>query len=189
MDKINAGLSVALTRREKGGIIMLELPSDGYFDANVETVKLLTGLGMGGVYVSFHRPFGNIVSILRKSGVDTGNLIFVDVAAALAKEDCPQEHNCVHLSGDVEVDELVRAIYTSLSRLKAGRKFIFMDSLTTITLYKPLSETMRFSEFLVRTVRTGEADYLILNVARDLAQKKFIRDIALRVDEVIAPEK
>jgi hypothetical protein len=74
--------------------------------------------------------------------------------------------------------------------LKSKKRFVFIDSLTTITLYKPLSETMRFSEFLVRTVRKDEAENitLIFNVAKDLAQKRFIRDVAFHVDQVISVE-
>ena len=45
---------------------------------------------------------------------------------------------------------------------------------------------MRFSEFLIRIVRKNEVENVIFNVARDLVQKKFIRDIALRVDKVIS---
>jgi len=59
--------------------------------------------------------------------------------------------------------------------------------LSTITLYKPLSETMRFSEFLVKTVRREASNdlALIFNVSSDLTQKDFIKDVAFRVDNVV----
>ena len=81
----------------------------------------------------------------------------------------------------------MRASYTGLPRLQSEKTFIFIDSLTTIALYKPLSETMRFSEFLVSLVRKEEKQQtsLIFNVAEDLAQKKFIQEVAFRVDEVV----
>jgi KaiC/GvpD/RAD55 family RecA-like ATPase len=99
-----------------------------------------------------------------------------------------EDPKCVHISEDIDIDDLVRAIYTSLPKLKGSKKFIFIDSLTTISLYKPLSETMRFSEFLIRTVKKAETESitLIFNVAKDLAQEKFIKDIALHVDEIIS---
>ena len=49
---------------------------------------------------------------------------------------------------------------------------------------------MRFSEFLMRTVRKENEEnvMLIFNVATDLTQKKFIRDVAFHVDQVISVE-
>jgi len=74
--------------------------------------------------------------------------------------------------------------------LKRRKRFIFVDSLKTLTIYKPLPEAMRFSEFLIRTVKKHEVENvtLIFNVAIDLAQKKFINELAFRVDELIKVE-
>lgn len=162
-------------------VIMMELPTDSYLEAGTSSIKALVDLGYKGVYVSFQRPCSNISSILNGKGIDTKKLIFIDAASPLAEQ--KTSGNCVFISENVEVDELVRAVYTSLGKLD-GKKFIYIDSMSTIALYKPLSETMRLSEFLVRTVRK-ENCALVFNVAKDLAQKRFIRDIALKADEVI----
>lgn len=44
---------------------------------------------------------------------------------------------------------------------------------------------MRFFEFLQETVEEHKGVLLVLNVASDLTQKKFIKDIAIAADEVI----
>ena len=185
---ITKSLSAALAKYDKGAVIMMELPTDSYLEANLASVSLLVQNGFEGIYVSFQRPFKNIEGMFRKEGINTGKLMFIDVATSF--EGIKQEGNarCVHLEPGIQIDDLVRSIYTSLPKLKGNKKFIFVDSLTTITLYKPLSEIMRFSEFLIRTVKKQEVQEVILifNVAEDLSQRKFIRDIALRVDEVIS---
>ena len=66
-----------------------------------------------------------------------------------------------------------------------GKKFIFIDSITTFALYKPISESLRFSEFLISQVKGKKDIILILNVAKDLSQKKFIRDVVMRADKTI----
>ncbi len=169
---------------QKSKTIMLELPEESYFEQNYRTIKELQKQGYQGVYVSFHRPFGSISSLLKNQGIDLKKIIFIDVAAALTKESQDKNERCIHISKDIDVDELVKAIYTSLDKIK-GKKFIFIDSLTTLTLYKPLSETLRFSEFLMRTVENEKDVKLIFNVAKNLAQKKFIQDVALKIDSVI----
>jgi KaiC/GvpD/RAD55 family RecA-like ATPase len=187
-ETVNNSMRDVIKRHKEGAVIMMELPEEAYFEANSTTIKALTSNGFEGIYISFHRPFKNVSTLLNQNGININSLLFIDVATALTKETQEQNPRCVHISQEIDIDELVRAIYTTLPKLKSKKKFIFIDSLTTITLYKPLSETMRFAEFLVRTVKKKEVQdvILIFNVAQDLAQKKFIKDIAIQVDEVIS---
>ena len=169
-------------------VVMIEQSAEGYFEHNMETIRILLENGFEGVYISFQRPFTNVYTLFEQQNIDTTKLLFIDAAAALSGEIQGDDDRCIHISEDIEIDELVRAIYTSIPRLQSKKNFIFIDSLTTIALYKPLSETMRFSEFLVSLVKKEENNQisLIFNVAKDLSQKKFIQEVAFRVDEVIS---
>ena len=175
--------------KHKGGcVVMIELPAEKYFESSSASVKLLTNKGFEGVYISFQRPFQNISSLFKQQRINLDKLFFIDIATAFSEEVHEKNPRNIHISPAIDIDELVRAIYTSLPKLNGKRKFIFIDSLTTISLYKPLSEVMRFSEFLIRLVKKQEIEdaILIFNVAKDLTQKKFIKDIAFHVDEVVA---
>jgi len=176
----------ALAKHGEGAVVMMEVPTDAYFDANVETLRYLTENGFEGIYISFQRPDSNVVEILGQKGIDLSKIVIIDAASSCAG--APDSPPCVPVSKEMEIDELVRAIYTSLEKLHGRKKFIFIDSLTTIALYKPLSEIMRFSQFLIGTVKRREVQdvFVVFNVARDLRQKPFIRDVALHVDEVVA---
>lgn len=179
--RIKALLEEAIGKKKN--VIMVELPAEGYYDSSAESIRTMLKMGFDGVYVSFQRPFKSVCSFMDSLGIDTRRMKFVDVASSLAEEKQEKDARCT-ITATNEIDDIVRAVYTSLNGLSSPRKFVFIDSLTTIALYKPLSETMRLSEFLVRTVRKDNG-ILIFNVAKDLSQKKFIRDIALKADEVI----
>jgi KaiC/GvpD/RAD55 family RecA-like ATPase len=169
-----------------GTVVMIEHSAENYFSENMEMIKNLTNSGFVGLYISFQRPFVNVNSFFIENGIDVNKLRFIDAASAFTGEKQVQDEKCITIKENIEIDELVQAIYTSLPDLQGDKQFIFIDSLTTIALYKPLSETMRFSEFLVRTIKEeNHHASLIFNVASDLAQKKFIKDIAFRVDQVI----
>jgi KaiC/GvpD/RAD55 family RecA-like ATPase len=187
-DETKKSIEQAIQMDKHGVIIMIELPINAYFEMNSSTIKLLTNQGFQGIYISFQRPFKNISSFFESEGIDTNKLLFIDAATALCGEQQYEDTRCVHVSPELDIDELVKAIYLSLPKLKSQKKFIFIDSLTTISLYKPLSQIMRFSEFLMRTVRKENEENVILifNVAKDLTQKKFIRDVAFHVDQVIS---
>lgn len=185
---IDQSLVNILNKNKHGIVTMVELPSDNYFSIAAACVKRMVEDGYAGLYISFQRPVANLKSSLKRRGVDISKLLFVDVASSLASEDQASGSDVVSISKNVDINELVRVIYSSLPKIPARQKFIYIDSLSTITLHKPLSETLRFSEFLIRTTKKTSVDesvFLIFNVSSDLAQKKFIKDIALRVNEVI----
>ncbi len=186
---IDEALINAKNAEKQGYIIMRELPTDEYFEEASNAIKKLTEQGYEGVYLSFQRPFSNVSDSFQNQGIDMDKMLIIDAASALccAEDNKDSDSHCVHLEKKTNVDELVKAIYSSLPKLHAKKRFVFIDSLTTITLYKPLSETIRFSDFLVKTVRRSDDSKLtlIFNVSKDLSQKDFIRDVAFKVDEVV----
>ncbi len=178
----------ALGRRQSA-VIMVELPTDDYLDASVDSLRRLTSAGFRGVYVSFLRPSANLAKLLNGRGVDVSKVSIIDVASpCLDSPDPDAAAGACPSPSKLNIDDLVRAIYTSLGGIDSPRKFIFIDSLTTIAFYKQLSEVMRFSQFLIDSVKRHKYGdvVLVFNVASDLRQKPFIRDVALHVDEVVA---
>lgn len=184
----DSSLEVVLSKHREGAVIMIEAPAEGYFEANSQTLKHLIQDGFRGVYVSFQRPFANLASSLGENGVDISKVAVIDAAAACAGVSAGAIPLCTPVSSEIDIDELIRAIYTSLEKIPGRKKFIFIDSLTTVALYKPLSEVMRFSQFLISTVRRREVQdvFVVFGVAQDLANKPFIRDVALQVDDVVS---
>lgn len=178
-----------LNKNKRGIVVMSELPSENYFGYIAACMKKMVEEGYGGIYVSFQRPFSNVKKLFDQFQVDMRNLLFIDVASAFAQDEQSNEEQVMHISEEIDINELVRAIYLALPKVRAKQKFIYIDSLSTISLHKPLSETLRLSEFLIRTTKEPSGDdetiFLVFNVSADLSQKKFIQDIALRVDEVV----
>ncbi|PIN81173.1 hypothetical protein COV11_02560 [Candidatus Woesearchaeota archaeon CG10_big_fil_rev_8_21_14_0_10_30_7] len=184
MRKLESSLNTVLKDKNVKSI-MLELNTESYFETNIKTIKILQKKGFGGVvYVSIQRPFKNISSTLKKQRISIKNMLFIDVASAVSNEAREKYKECVHISPKLDVDELIKAIYASAEKIK-GKKFIFIDSLTTFALYKPISETLRFTEFLMQLVKGEKNTVLILNVAKDLSQKKFIQNVIVHADKII----
>lgn len=178
---IENALSEAIERHMQGGVIMLQVPEEGYSESGAASMKELTRRSFEGVYVSFRQPHRNIASILERKGADTGKIFFVDAAPG------GDGDRCVHISESIGIDELIGAINASLPRIKAAKRFIFIDSMSAIALRNPLSETMRFFEFLSRTVKRHDTPELLLvfNITGDGAAKAFIHDSVIRVDETV----
>ncbi len=183
MEQLESSLNEFLKTGE-GMSILLELDANSYSEKIIKIIKELQKKDLGGVYISIQRPFKNISSLLEKQGINLNKIIFIDIASAASKDTQEKYKGCVHISPELDVDELVRAIYTSLDQIK-GQKFIFIDSLTTLALHKPISEILRFFEFLMRHINDEKDTVLILNVAKDLSHNTFVQNITAQTDKTI----
>ena len=109
---IEKSLLETIKKNEQGAVIMMELPKDTYFESNTDSIKLLTDQGFQGIYISFNRPFENIVLFFKQREIDIDKLFFIAVAQGSTYDKQLQNKNCIHISPTIEIDELVRAIYT-----------------------------------------------------------------------------
>lgn len=177
-----------INKQKANWIFLLEIPEEKYFEVNIETIKILVKKNYSGLYVSFLRPYQNLVSVLKGEGIDTDKISFIDAASSQAEVQGKETEKCAYISKELDIDELTSTIYTMLPKIKGKDRFLFIDSMTTLTLYQPLSEALRFAEFLSRTLRKEKIKGVVINVAKDVTQKKFIKDIMLHVDKVIMIE-
>jgi len=184
--KKNVTRLIEQNMKDTNKVFMLEIPEEKYFEVNMETIKVLVNIkGYSGLYISLHRPHENLVSLLKKRKISVDKLMFIDAASSQAENKSEETSRCTYISQDINVDDLTRAIYKMLPKIKGKNRFVFLDSIPTLALYQPLSEGLRFAEFLSRAVEKGEVNKVIVNVAKDLAQKKYIKDVMLHVNKVI----
>ena len=172
---------------KNGSVILLRTPAEEYFDSNMESVKFFLDNGFEGVYMSFQRPFKNLSSFFERQGVNMNKLFVIDGATAFSGETQEKNPRCVHISPDFEIEDMIKKVCSSLSKLNSEKRFVFIDSLTTLALYEPMSETMRFPENMIRIARKKEFGdvTVVFNVAEDLTQKRYIQNIAVYADEHI----
>ncbi|UCH71789.1 MAG: hypothetical protein JSW62_05160 [Thermoplasmatales archaeon] len=183
----NKILKEGMKELKEGSVILLETSAENYFEANATSVKFLLDNGFEGVYMSFQRPFKNLSALFAQQDIDMNKLLIIDGATSFSGEVQEKNPRCIDISKDLDVSEIIQIIYTSLKKLESEKKFVFVDSLSTMALYEPLSETARFTETLIRTLK--EKDFrkvtLFFNVAEDLAQKRYIENISIYADEFL----
>lgn len=177
-----------INKQKANWIFLLEIPEEKYFEVTIETIKILTKKIYSGLYVSFLRPYQNLVSVLKVNGIATDKISFIDAASSQAEVQGKETEKCAYISKELDIDELTSTIYTMLPKIKGKDRFLFIDSITTLTLYQPLSEALRFAEFLSRTLRKEKIKGVVINVAKDVTQKKFIKDVMLHVNKVVRIE-
>lgn len=182
MEKFDSALDEIL-KIERGKAILLEVGAGPYFETNVKLIKKLQENGLSGAYLSIQMQFKPFFSALEKQGIDLDKIIFIGPKSC-SKETQEKPGGYVPISQELDIDEIIRAVYASLEGIK-GEKFLFIDSLTALALCKPISQTLKFSEFLIKLIKDEKDIMLILGATKDLSNKEFIQQIFARAGKII----
>jgi len=165
---------------EEGSFVLLESPAESYFDYNIESIDNLLNEGFEGVYVSFQRPFNNVADSFIKQGIDLNKILIIDCATAFISEKKKKDPRCVNIRSDTEIDELVEIINRTLQQLRGCKKFVFVDSLSTIALYKSFSEVLNFPKYLLETLKDSSCENVTLffNIATELSKDVLVESMS-----------
>jgi hypothetical protein len=174
-----------ILQNETGNIVLLEIPAEKYIETNINSVKSMINHGFEGIYLSFQRPYNNLSSILKNNDVDLTKLFIIECATSFCGEKPCGNPGWTGLSQNFEVEETINAILTNLSKLKSDKKFVFIDSLTTLALHESFFDTSRFTNALIESIKDNDFDNItiIFNVAKNLEQKNLIENFMVNSDD------
>jgi len=172
---------------EKDSVVVIETPAENYLEANISSIKTMVDNGYKGIYLSFQRPFRNISNLFEKENIDLNSLFIVDCATAFSESDQELNPRCINMNPNVKVDEMVNTICNSLQNLDEGRRFVFIDSLSTLSLHESFTETLRFPELLINTIKKKNIEDVtfVFNIAKHLTGKRYVENLNVYANEYI----
>lgn len=183
----NRVLKDRLKNLQEDSVVLIESPVENYLQANVSSVKSMVDNGFEGVYLSFQRPFKNISNLFEKEGIELGRLFVVDFATAFSKSDQDINPRCINLNSNFTVNEIAEVVCSSLEKLSQDKRFVYIDSISTLGLHQDFSDTMRFPEYLINTIRNKNINdvTLIFNIAKDLSRQRYVQNLDVYANEHI----
>jgi len=183
--KLHEALNEVVREGDKVSVIVLETPAEEYAETNISSIEYLLNNGYEGVYMSFQRPYDNICSLFSKNGIDMEKLYIIDNATGFSGEKQKFQPRCINITAGKGIEKNVKAIKVALSKLKCKKRFVYIDSLTTMALHETLSETSRFPEVLIKKLKSKEFEdvKLIFNVAQQLKGKRYNENVSVYADE------
>ena len=161
--------------KNNSGLFLVELPTESYCKTNLFTIKNLLEKGYQGIYVSFQRPVENVNSWFNEYGVDIKKIKVLD-----GTNECKNKKELLPKN----IDKLFDKIYDSLQKIDSDKKFVFIDSLTTMELINSKTWSENFSEYLINIKDDVDFEriFFIVNVSRDLSEKKLVKNIGSYAD-------
>ena len=119
-----------------------------------ETVRSFKGIP--GIYVSLNKTQKSIENILKKSGINTNNLFFIDCfTSEKTKEDV------LHIAPD-RLDLLESAVSAFMKNIK-GKEFIIIDELSTLLIYNNENKVAEFVEKITECASQHDTEVVALS--------------------------
>lgn len=173
------------SRLNRGWVALLQIPVEKTMEINIEALKILQALGYEGVYITLSKDYTELLNIFRAQGIDMGRLAFIDGVSQMYGIGAVDSPNVKYISGPISLDGLVAAITDIIPVMKAEKKFVFLDSITTVLLYNSLERTLKFSEFLTTSLKRLEVAGVMVSVSKGFANDALIKELTKMSNEVI----
>ncbi|NYZ79399.1 hypothetical protein H0N99_04600 [Candidatus Micrarchaeota archaeon] len=168
-------------------IALIISSADIYSIAQETALKVLIGKkGMNGAYVTFNRPYSTLKATIKGMGLDLSKLFFIDLiteSAGGSAERCATD-NCFYVSSPKNLTELSILMEQAMLRLPAEKRFVFIDSISTMLIYNDPDTVLRFIHALTGKMRLLGITGIIFLLEKE-SDEKFKAQVAQFCDKVI----
>ena len=167
----------ALPDLSGNSMLLVTVPVSETMAVNAEALRTLETQGSAGVYVSLSNDYLTVSSALNEAGVDTGKLRFVDAASRMFGIGPVNSKEVVYVDGPLSTDSILEGITQTMRDLKGSKKFVLIDSLTTLLLYNSLEATLAFRNALRELLKKEGAAGIIVIAYRDSVDRELVEKI------------
>lgn len=168
-----------------GWVTLLEIPVEKAMEINVNAIKVLQDMGYEGVYITLSKDYIELSKIFREKGIDMGKIAFIDGISQMYGVSEVSSPNVTYVSGPLSIDALSDAVTKRVETMHADKKFVFLDSITTILLYNSLEKTIEFSNFITNSFKKMKVVGIVVSISRGFTNEKLIEELTRVSDQTI----
>ena len=169
----------------QGWIALLEMPIDKSMEVNIEAIKVLQSMGYEGIYITLSKDYIELSKLFRKADIDLGKLTFIDGISQMYGIEEVDSPNVTYVAGPISIDAISNIIRKVAPNIQKVKKFVFLDSITTVLLYNSLERTVKFSQFLSEALKKLQLVGIVVSVSRGFANEALLKELAKLSNEVI----
>lgn len=168
-------------------IFIFKIPAETYFKTNLESLRVLLNDNFDGIYLSFQRPYDNLVQEFNKKNIDINKLWIIDYISPINNDMIENKTRCIQIPKNSDIKYIIKLVNNCIPKLESEKKFVFIDSLSTMALHENSYNSLFFPEILINKTRENSSDDIlfIFNIAEELSRKKYMKNINKYADEHI----
>ena len=146
-------------------IVLVIVDPKKYLEQNLELLKgFINDRKMDGIYITVNRSYKSLIPVIQKEGIALSHIFFIDLITETKKEEPIREGNCIFMGNASNLTDLAIAISQAVSVNPKTKKFIFLDSLSTMLIYNEAGSLSKFSHFLTSKLREWNVDGLFISL-------------------------
>ncbi len=177
-----AKLEKELSRLPEGWVVLIETSAEKSFETGIASIKILTKKNYLGIIVSASRPYMNLMSIYQKNGISIDNIFIIDCISKSQNADVETKN--VLYTENVSALTNISLLISECIKRKSGKKFIFIDSITTMLIHNKPNVFARFIHSVLTRMRLNGISGLLISLERE-TDAEVRAEIAQLCDKVI----
>lgn len=163
-------------------VVMAIVPFKHFEEVNMHLLSIMIDkYNAKGSYITVNRPYKSMVKLLERKNINVRNLFFIDCITKELREKADTK-NCYFVGSPSNLTEIAIALDPVFKEGK--HRFVFLDSLDTLTVYNSVESVIRFAHFLTSKVRLHDISGVLLAVHEN-SDERLVTELAQFCDKVI----
>lgn len=164
-------------------VLMLIENISHHSDTRVELLRYLTSNDYAGVYVTLNTPLANLVDILGKASLSIENIYFIDGITKTTEAEIVESEHCRYLESPRDIVGLSLLIDESMRKIKHPKKFVVIDSISTLMVYNSVQAIKQFAHSVTAKIKSQNSIGII--IATDNTDNDALNSIAHFCDKTL----
>jgi len=170
-EDVKSALKAKMKELVDSKVILVSAKSENHTPVVSSMLEVLVKeRGMGGVYMSITRPYEYIQSTIKTAGVSSDNIFFIDCISLMAGKAQQKTNNVVFVENPSSLEEVSMYLDRMLEKVQGEKKFLFLDSLSSLLIYNNDKSVKEFTHFIINKIRLENITGIILSIEKKEAE-------------------
>ncbi|MDY6765775.1 MAG: ATPase domain-containing protein [Candidatus Nanohaloarchaea archaeon] len=153
-------------------IALVVVDSEDYVETNLDIMDyLIEDRGLPGVYVTINKPYTTMQDVFAEHGISMDSVFFVDAIAKETGGELVDRDNVLYMDAPDDLTGMSIVISRAVEQMPDGQKFLFLDSLTTLTIYNTADTVSQFAHFLTGKMRSWDVAGVIMSLEEEVDEE------------------
>ncbi|MEW6295679.1 MAG: ATPase domain-containing protein [Candidatus Diapherotrites archaeon] len=151
-------------------IALIEVPGEKFFDVSMAALQVLVNeQDYRGVYITLNRPYSNMAQMISDNDINSEKLYFIDGVSKqnLRPNELKRDEKVIYIESIKSLTDLSIALTQVIPKIEAEKKFLFLDSISTLLIFNSPEVIGRFSHALTAKMRALGVSGAIVSIPSD----------------------
>ncbi len=161
--------------------VMVITPVERIPDTANKIIKSYLKDGASGVYIALNKPHKSVEKLMKADKIKTEKIFFIDCMKTM--KEAKKEERVSHIQNPSDLTSMNIALNQFMEKIE-GKKFLILDSLTTLLIYNKENLVIMFVKSLIDEMRKRDSAKMVI-LTPEPRGGELINKIALFFDRVV----